>query len=462
MARMSLRARLCLLVGMCLMLSLAANIGFMIWMAAPRVTVESDAVERFAKATAVAALENLQITQDPEADLRRLVEGLQALHHIRVRLSAGSTDIADTGLTESGPEGVPGWFVRLFRPDLRTTTLPVIVGNRKLGSIVIASNPSDEVAEIWTEAQSIAAVSLATGTVLGFLILLVIRLALDPISEIVQAIGKLEEGETELALKLRGPPEIVRICRGINSLAATLGKFNDENHFLIQKIMNMQEDERKQIAGDLHDKLAPHLFSIRTSVSALRERLEDDESLRRLVLSIDDPAKTVQRLLSRLFEQLQPTCLVELGLSDALSELTEMWRSDGSDLRISLVAEDRFRFLDEKIGLAAYRIVQEGLKNACQHSQATKISIELDRLELGDSRHALRVRVKDDGVGIPHCPRRGFGLISMRERAAAYGGRLKVIGNLGEGTLVEAVLPTDVAEAHLRHQGQRDMQATAA
>lgn len=462
MAKMSLRTRLCLLVGMCLMLSLVANIGFVIWMAAPRVTAESNAVERFAKATAVSALQNLQGNKDTEFDLRRLLTELQSLHHIRVWLAPNGKDIADTEPAESGPAGVPSWFVKLFRPDLRTTALPVAVGDRNFGSIVIASNPSDEVAEIWTEAQSIAAVSFAAGTILGLLILMVISLALEPISEIVDAIAMLEEGETELALKLRGPPEIVRIGRGINSLAATLGKFNDENHFLIQKLVNMQEDERKQIAGDLHDKLAPHLFSIRASVSALREELRGDESLEGLALSIDEPANAVQRLLSRLLNQLQPSCLAELGLGDALGELVEMWRPDVSGLRISLVASEQFRFLDEKIGLAAYRIVQEGLKNACQHARATNVLIELERLELNEARQALRVRVKDNGIGISDCQRLGFGLISMRERAAAYGGRLRIVGYVGKGTLVEAILPIEATEIPQRPSHQLDLEAAAA
>ena len=94
--------------------------------------------------------------------------------------------------------------------------------------------------------------------------------------------------------------------------------------------------------------------------------------------------------------------------------------------------------LDPGVELAAYRIVQEALTNARRHAPGAAVDVELQYTDA-----ALLVRIRDNGPG-PSSPAvtAGHGLLGMRERAAAVGGRLQVGAAAGGGFLVETTLPT--------------------
>jgi len=96
--------------------------------------------------------------------------------------------------------------------------------------------------------------------------------------------------------------------------------------------------------------------------------------------------------------------------------------------------------------LASYRIIQECLTNVARHANATSVDVDLQLCTTAPeiaagADPAIRIRIEDDGVGMPRDLRFGFGLLGVSERVRKFGGNLKIINGSRAGTLIEATIP---------------------
>jgi signal transduction histidine kinase len=200
------------------------------------------------------------------------------------------------------------------------------------------------------------------------------------------------------------------------------------------------ERERGRWARELHDESLQSLAGLRVLLSAAR-RGEPEETDRLLVEGIERVDETIAEM-RRLIADLRPTALDELGLGSALEALAErLGASDAIEVELSLdldfhAGRTEHRLLGE-IEDTAYRLVQEALNNAAQHSGAGRA-----RVEVSENEETLRVAIADEGDGFdPQAASDGFGLIGMRERVGLAGGTLELKSAPGEGTRIVAFLP---------------------
>lgn len=199
--------------------------------------------------------------------------------------------------------------------------------------------------------------------------------------------------------------------------------------------------ERARIARELHDVVAHHISMI--SVQAETARLTTpglpDEGARRF-RDIGDTARTalteMRRLLGVLREDAGATP-AERRPPPGLAQLNELLDDarDAAGAAVRLIVSGAVRPLDTGIELTAYRIVQEALTNARRHAPGSAVDVELRYADA-----TLRLRIRDNGPG-PGPADGGHGLVGMRERAAAVGGRLHSGPAAGGGFLLEATLP---------------------
>jgi signal transduction histidine kinase len=158
----------------------------------------------------------------------------------------------------------------------------------------------------------------------------------------------------------------------------------------------------------------------------------------------------------RLIEDLRPTILLNLGLAEALTQLTEdVGTRNGWHTEVSL--PDEMPQLTDDAAIALYRIVQESLTNASKYAHATTVSVALDASEEG-----VRLRVRDNGRGFPaDIERRRMvghhGLLGMEQRAIALGGTLTIDSMPGGGVTIIVELPSN--DAVLVHTGVSGLQA---
>jgi len=189
--------------------------------------------------------------------------------------------------------------------------------------------------------------------------------------------------------------------------------------------------ERRRLARELHDGLAQELAFLVAQTHLLAFRHGDIDGLDALERTSQralDESRIAIGVLTRPGEE-----PLDVALESVVEDLADRM---GTNVRLRLAPG-----VDVEPALrdALLRIVREAMTNAVRHGGATSVSVELD------NGNGLRLRVEDDGRGfsVDAAPRRGsgLGLVSMRERAEALGGRLTVASRPGEGTSVELVLP---------------------
>ena len=452
--KLSLRARLNTLLALVLLLGLVINIAQLLLQAGPRVQAEDQSVVRLARAFIETLVAGLNDAPDPDARLNRIVEDLNRLRHVSITredraveakaVSVYRSDVADAS------RGPPAWFVALVHPERMAVSVPVTV-NGKSGSLVITSHPNDEMNEIWDGIVTQVQVGSAIAVALLLITMTVVSRALAPIQAITDAMTKIESGGYDTRVKPDGPPELAAICNQLNHLAVALGDAVEDKRRLAERVISLQDVERKEIARELHDEFGPYLFALRAHISSLMRIAEshepNTESLRKYGSAIWEQVNALQHFNRRVLEKLRPVGLAELGLREALGALLRLWREARPDIVIETVISPALGESGETADLTIYRIIQEALTNVFRHADATRIDVTVEPApqSLGITRGprgSVLVRVRDNGSGLLRDHKAGLGLVGMRERVMALGGTVAVVST-DSGVTIEAVVPND-------------------
>jgi len=219
------------------------------------------------------------------------------------------------------------------------------------------------------------------------------------------------------------------------------------NRRLAQQYVQLQEAERKSLARELHDELGQYLNVIKLDAVGIRDaRPGDAAGVRQRASAIVVNCDHVHSALTAMLRQLRPVGLDDLGLGAAIEHCVETWRPRLPDVKLDLSVAGEFADLGEPLTLTAYRVIQEGLSNIAKHSGARQVRLQLDR-----GTDFINITVNDDGAGAgPDAHTRGLGLIGMRERLAALGGRLEISSAPGRGFELKAQIPLDLGAAAVR------------
>ncbi|TDX66802.1 two-component system sensor histidine kinase UhpB [Methylosinus sp. sav-2] len=431
---LSLRARLLALLGATLATGLALGVGLLMLHAASRVRAESDSTARLAREFVATALASVEESDDPLAALRDRLAEVERLRHIHIYMAGSGA----AGARMGDCRRAPGWFAALVAGPPSETRIALDGRGRLRGELALAADPGDEIDEIWEEVWALA-LGAAALALAGFgVVSVVLSRALAPVSTLAEALRRIEQGDRDVRMAAGDAPEFVAIAGRVDALAETLARFDAENRALVERIIHVQDEERRDIARDLHDEIGPFLFSIRAGLGALARKLEG--ARREDCLNIDAQLGALQQVNRRILGRLRPAALDEMGLEGALQALAQGWRDLDPDVALGLHIDETGEPLDESIALTAYRIVQEGLTNVFRHASATRVDVSVERIEAG-GKTELRVTVRDDGAGVPEGAREGIGLRGMGERVAALGGRLTLETATPRGALLVARLP---------------------
>ncbi|MFJ5209067.1 sensor histidine kinase [Streptomyces nigra] len=200
------------------------------------------------------------------------------------------------------------------------------------------------------------------------------------------------------------------------------------------------DEERLRIARELHDSLTHQISVIKVqSEVAVHVARRRGEQVSEALLAIQQAGREASRELRATLEALRDDDTTPPPGLDHLPELVK--RFQGTGLETTLTVEGHARAVPDAVSRTAYRIVQESLTNVTRHASATTASVLIDYRPDG-----LRVHIDDDGKDTVHsAPTPGLGLLGMRERVSALGGRLRAEPRTAGGFTVQAELPTDGA-----------------
>ena len=211
---------------------------------------------------------------------------------------------------------------------------------------------------------------------------------------------------------------------------------------LLRKLATAQEDERRRVARDLHDRLGQELTALILGLKALEKAVPEDAPGRARLLEVEAIVGRIGREAHDLAIDLRPTVLDDLGLTPALSDYVARWSERtgvAADFQPTGLEGQR---LPPEVETTVYRVVQEALNNVAKHAGAGHVSVIVER---GPGK--LTSLVEDDGRGFDPdrvgsgSGRRSLGLLGMGERVGLVGGTLLIESGEGEGTTVRARIP---------------------
>ena len=223
-------------------------------------------------------------------------------------------------------------------------------------------------------------------------------------------------------------------------LMETIRRHRRDLRNLTQKLFQSQEEERRRIAGELHDEAGQSLTAVKLGLDRLEEHHGDGNE--NLQYEIDEIRKMINRTSSeirRLSFHLHPTLLIDLGLEPALGRyFSDIEKHSGLEIDFSMVGFDQR--LDMDIETVLYRFSQEAMTNTLKHSGA-----ETFRLSMIKSYPRIIFMAEDDGTGfntqIIGRDQQSLGLLGMRERTSLLGGTFQLRSNPGEGTRIRIEIP---------------------
>ncbi|PKK37412.1 hypothetical protein BWI96_05960 [Siphonobacter sp. SORGH_AS_0500] len=196
-------------------------------------------------------------------------------------------------------------------------------------------------------------------------------------------------------------------------------------------VLQAQEDERKRIAVDLHDRLGSRLAAVKLFFQAIPGT---NEALTKGTELLDGAVTEVREIAHNLTSGV----LIKFGLTAALLDLKETLEAS-RQLTIHLFIHPADLRLDIQTETSLYRIVQEIVSNALKHAKATELTVQLTLHETW-----VVLMVEDNGVGFaPTLVKRGMGLQNVEDRLNKMGGKLTIDTGLGRGTTLTIELPFD-------------------
>lgn len=203
------------------------------------------------------------------------------------------------------------------------------------------------------------------------------------------------------------------------------------------RVARAHEEERAWVAGELHDDVLQRIALVRHEVETLDPSALALQTarLRGINAELVDLAVAVRGIAQRL----HPTMVDQVGLLLALRELADEFRRSGA-IDVSVTLPEAPLQVDAEVARAAYRIVQEALRNAAKHSGGAHAQVLVD---VDAAARTIIVRVQDDGAGFEpgKLEGRGVGLATLRARAESVRGSALIDAKPGRGVLVQATLP---------------------
>jgi two-component system, NarL family, sensor histidine kinase UhpB len=435
---MSLRFRLIGSVWLVLLISLVLGGAIAYSNASRSVRTEMRAALLVGRQTIESAVERLRSSRDPLRDLDDLVASFKGNRHLRVRLSGEAAIFAAPAAEKAVLGGVPRWFIDAIGVAPETERIPVVVGDRDYGMIVIETDPYNETREIWNEFTE----SLVTPAVFcGLTILLIyvfIGRILRPLDLLAGALEEIGGGRYRTRVSGQLPPELARLRDSFNRMAARLAEADAENRRLNEQLLTLQEQERGELARDLHDEVSPYLFAIAADAASASRLLNGarPSAAGESVRAIADAVRHMQRQVRRMLSRLRPVGLAEFGLHGAIENLVAFWRRRRPEIAFEIAVSKECDDLGELLGTTVCRIVQEAMNNAVRHAAPSLIKIVVER-----EREEVRVVVADDGRGMREPNKLGYGLVGISERVSAIGGGLTFSTKSGQGLMVTATMP---------------------
>jgi two-component system, NarL family, sensor histidine kinase UhpB len=440
---MSLRLRLVIAFAIPLALSLVFGCALVGWHATRSVRAELTAALEVGRQSVRGGIEELASSADPEHELHGLIRTFDGNRHVRAALLSPSGAVLGQSRLLSPAITVPGWFRNLIGPRIPPSDIAVPPNQADGLTVRLQADPTNEAGEVWGEfSDTVLALAVFCALALAFITWTVRRL-LRPVGGLVSGLARIGSGDYDARVVEEGPAELATLAGGFNRMAERLTAIEAQNLRLQTQIARLQEEERAELARDLHDEIGPSLFAISITAAAIGELAKAGRSagIPEQVQAIRTVVAGAQRHIKDILGRLRPVCAIEPGLCPAIQSLVAFWRTHCPAIAFAVDLSIDEAMIGDPLREAIYRIVQEALSNAVRHGRPSRVEVAIT-----SDADEIVLRVSDNGAGSPVADRTGFGLIGMRERVAALAGTISIAASeAGSGWRVVVRLPLPAA-----------------
>ena len=279
-----------------------------------------------------------------------------------------------------------------------------------------------------------------------------------------KAAAEVEAGNYSVSVSTETNDEVGKTATAFNNMVTEVSKRTQqlvqekkrtqqllsENRLLIQKSLEVQEQERKHLSRELHDEMGQCLTAIQADAESIKDSATKDKT--RIFTSADAILKVsahIYDVVHSMMHLLRPSVLDNLGLVEALKEEIETWKKRNPKINCNYAFDGDLSSLGEHTNISIYRIVQECLTNITKYASATKVNIVLK-----NDTENLNLLISDDGVGMDtdsniHDSGHGLGLIGMRERIQALNGMFSYETSVGKGFHIFIHIPQNTSNMTL-------------
>lgn len=231
--------------------------------------------------------------------------------------------------------------------------------------------------------------------------------------------------------------QLIERAAHVAGIAIERRQLDDQLRALSGKIEEAREEERTNIAREIHDELGQALTALKLDVAWVARRVNGNADVAAKLVDMSNATDAIIQSVRRIAAELRPGILDAIGLRAALEWQAEEFTRHTGTLCVMRAHGGELQ-LERDLATTVFRIFQEALTNITRHASATQVDVHL-WLERGN----LRLEIADDGVGVPEIAPRAstLGLLGMRERARRSGGECTIRRREPRGTVVSLTVP---------------------
>ena len=353
---------------------------------------------------------------------------LSEIRHLKIQFF-NNQDILleETSNTLDEIKPPPYWFVFLIEKlseEIFFSKINIDQRGEMTGYILIKPEPIYEYAEIWQQIKVGLWIIGAFLILINIVVLILFSHMIKPINKIIEGFEKLEAGNYKSKINRSNILELDIIGKKFNSMINNLRQSNDKIHKLSQNLINVQEQEKSELARDLHDELGQSLTALQAeaaSISKSTKKSSRDDA----IFNVIQLSKNMMLSTREIIKKLNLGLIEDLGLESALIELFENWKRRFKGVKFEYKIEDKaLRKITKQETAHLYRIFQEALTNIAKHSEPKNIKITVKSLDRGNK---TRILISNDGIKSNLANNEGLGLIGIAERVDQINGSLEVI-----------------------------------
>jgi two-component system sensor histidine kinase UhpB len=419
---MSLKLRLIFIVNFLLFVAIFIGFFSVVFTSKNAVRSEIESSVRLAQFSIKSGIQKnpeLYLFQDNLLGLK----DLKSIRHLTIQLLDKNKNIIDENISSKEFYRSPTWFqniLDLYSKDLNPQEIPLRQYGELMGSVLITPNPIYEYDEIWQQFKNGLLIAGIFFIFVNIAIYFLFEKIISPIENLIISFHNLEQGRYKKNNESFGISELDILRVKLNQLIGKLKKNDDKIHQLNQKLISIQEQEKKEISRDLHDEIGQSLAAIQVQAAAIKTMQKSKNSINQAD-SIIQTTKDLMGQTRNLIKRLSLSIIDDLGLEDSLIDLYGSWiKKSGykkAHCRISLPSHQQFSNLHKE---TIFRLTQEALTNINKHARPKRIDISIQ-----ENNKSIHMEFINDGIVKNNKKTKGIGLLGMAERVANLSGTIK-------------------------------------